>query len=86
MTWKILWHPKAVKKLNKLPKNLKDRVIKRVNKLYKNPFYFLEHFEGQDFYKLRIGDYRALIDVDFENKLIKIQVFDHRKRIYKRLK
>ncbi|MEM5809775.1 MAG: hypothetical protein QW156_02695 [Candidatus Aenigmatarchaeota archaeon] len=54
-------------------------------KLQDNPFHFLEHYEGQDFYKLRIGDYHALVDIDFENKIIKIRVFDYRKRIYKRI-
>ena len=33
--------------------------------------------------KLRIGDYRALIDIDFENKVLIIQVFDKRGKIYK---
>lgn len=83
MNWKIVWHPKAAKSLDALPKNIRDRVIKRVDKLQDNPFHFLEHYERQDFYKLRTGDYRALIDIDFENRILKIQVFDHRKRIYK---
>ena len=33
--------------------------------------------------KLRIGDYRALIDIDFENKVLIIQVFVKRGKIYK---
>ena len=86
MTWRIVWHPKAAKNLEALPKDLKDRIIRRVDKLQENPFLFLEHFEGQDFYKLRVGDYRALVDMDFKNKVIKIQVFNHRSKVYKRLR
>ena len=37
--------------------------------LKENPFRFLEHYEGDDVYKLRIGDYRALIDIDFSERL-----------------
>jgi mRNA-degrading endonuclease RelE of RelBE toxin-antitoxin system len=48
-----------------------------------NHFFYLEHFEGEDFYKLRIGKFRNLIDVDFQNKIIKIQVLGLRKNIYK---
>ena len=55
---------------------------KRLKKLEKNPFRYLEHYEG-DYYKLRIGDYRALINIDFENKILKIEVIDKRGRIYK---
>lgn len=86
MSWKIIWHPKASKNLGALPKDLRDRAIKKVDKLQDNPFLFLDHYQGQGFYKLRIGDYRALVDIDFENKIIKIRIFDHRKRIYKSLK
>ncbi len=48
-----------------------------------NPFHFLEHYEGE-YYKLRIGDYRALIDINFEKKILIVQVLDKRGRIYKR--
>ena len=47
------------------------------------PSHYLEHYEGGG-YKLRIGDYRALIDADFENKIIWVMVLDLRGRIYKR--
>ncbi len=47
------------------------------------PFRFLEHFEGEDHYKFRVGDYRALVDVDFKNKILIVRALDHRKKIYK---
>lgn len=39
-----------------------------------------------DYYKFRIGKYRALIDIDFEKRIIKVQILDHRKKVYKRYK
>ncbi len=86
MTYEILWHPKALEKLEKLSKNISERIVKKVEGIKENPFRFLEHYEGKDYYKLRVGDYRLLVDIDNSNKVIKIQVFDHRGRIYKRLK
>ncbi len=53
--------------------------------LKEDPFQYLEHFEGQDYYKLKVGDYRALIDVDKEQRIIFVQVLDHRSKIYKRI-
>ena len=47
-----------------------------------DPFRYLEHFEGEP-HKLRIGDYRALIDVDQERRILWILVLDKRGRIYK---
>ncbi|MEK6907380.1 MAG: type II toxin-antitoxin system RelE/ParE family toxin [Nanoarchaeota archaeon] len=76
--------PKAEKNLKKLPKELIIRVLNKFDELIKNPFRFLEHYEGQDVYKFRIGDYRALIDIDFKNKILFVRVFDKRGRIYER--
>jgi len=49
-----------------------------------DPFRFLEHYEGGRLYKLRIGYYRALIDIDPDQKMLLIKVFDHRSKVYKR--
>ncbi len=69
MNYSIEWNPKALKFLNKLPKEIALRVWNKVDMLKENPFRFLEHYEGDDVYKLRIGDYRALIDIDFSERL-----------------
>lgn len=83
-SFKIEWHPRASKNLSKLPQELIKRVFKKLDLVKEDPFRFLEHFEGENVYKLRIGDYRALIDVDFKNKILFVQVFDKRGRVYKR--
>ena len=85
MNWEAEWYTKARENLETLPPHIRERVIKHIDRVKENPFHFLEHFEVKGFYKLRIGDYRAVASVDFENKIIKIQFFDHRRRIYKRL-
>jgi mRNA interferase RelE/StbE len=84
--WQVKLHPLVDKLLRKLNKKLEQRMQDRLRKLKDEPFRYLEHLEGLDYYKLRIGEYRALIDVDFENKIIKVQVLDHRSKIYKRYK
>ena len=84
MNFNIKWKPKPYKSLNQLPLNISKRIWKKVSSIKSNPFRYLEHFEGEDLYKLRIGDYRVLIDVDFDNKLLIVQVLDKRGRIYKR--
>ena len=84
MNFNVDWHPKASKNLSKLPKELIKRILNKVDEVREDPFRYLEHFEVKNVYKLRIGDYRALIDVDFQNKLLYIQVFDKRGRVYKR--
>ena len=85
MTYIIKLHPKVNRFLNKCVKSLSERIKKKLMLLKENPFRYLEHYEGRDFYKLRIGDYRALIDVDTSRKIIFIRVLDHRNKIYKRI-
>lgn len=84
MGYQVLLDPKVVKFLETLPHDLSSRIKDKLRLLKENPFNYLEHYKGDDFYKLRIGDYRALIDVDIKNKLILVRVLDHRGRIYKR--
>ena len=85
MKWDIEWYSKARKNLESLPQHIRERILKYFDRVKENPFHFLEHFERKGFYKLKIGDYRAIVEIDFQNKIIKIQVFDHRNRIYKRI-
>lgn len=84
MKYTIKWHPQAFKVLKKLPKHINQRVLNKLDVVAEEPFRFLEHFEGHKEYKLRIGDYRALIEVRDEENLLLIKVFDHRGKVYKR--
>lgn len=84
--WRVKLSPDVQSFLQKQDLQIKERLQKGLEKLKtENPFHFLEHYEGNTFYKYRIGDYRALVDVDFANKTLRIQVLDYRKRIYGRV-
>lgn len=69
--------------LDKLPQDVALRIVNKLEQIKENPFHFLEHYEGE-YYKLRIGDYRGLIDVDFNKKILFVRIFDKRGRVYKR--
>ena len=83
MSFSIEWDIKVLDFLRKLQQNISERIVNKVESIKENPFRFLEHYEGK-YYKLRIGGYRALIDIDFEKKVLIVQVLDKRGRIYKR--
>ena len=53
--WQVMLHPLVDKFLRKLNKKLEQRMRDRLRKLKDEPFRYLEHLEGQDYYKLRIG-------------------------------
>jgi len=83
MTYSLKLDKDADKFIDKLPQNIAERIVKKLDEIKENPFRYLEHYEGKH-YKLRVGDYRALIDVDFEKKILFVRIIDKRGRIYKR--
>ena len=81
MIYGIIWHPTAAKYVEKLPQHIAKRILDKFDEIAIDPFRYLEHFEGEG-YKLRIGDYRALIDADLQKRILRVRVFDKRGRIY----
>jgi mRNA interferase RelE/StbE len=84
MTYSIIWKPKPLKFLNKLPGQIAQRIWLKIDEIKLNPFRYVEHFEGKNYYKMRIGEYRALLSSDKKEKVIVIELLDKRSRIYKR--
>lgn len=82
MTYSIEWDTKPIKFLQQLQKDHSKRILDKLDIVKEDPFRYLEHYEGEG-YKLRIGDYRMIIDIDFDNKVLIIQILDKRGRIYK---
>ncbi len=79
MTYNVILSAQARKFLQKQDTHIQFRLRKALATL-KDPFRVLEHFEG-DCYKLRIGDYRALCDV--EENTVFVRFLENRGRMYK---
>ena len=47
-----------------------------------NPRHFFERLSSRGDYKLRIGDYRVIADIDDNKKRIEITLIGHRKNVY----
>ena len=84
ITFTIYWSKQTERFLAKLPKEIAHRIVNKVNTIKDSPHHFLEHYEGEDFYKLRVGDYRLLVDIDMTEKVISVRVLGHRRNIYQR--
>jgi len=80
--YKLIFSKLALKQLNKLEKNIKERIWEKLQLCKENPFRFLEHLEQIKGFKLRIGDYRLIIDVNISAKTLEILKLGHRKNIY----
>tara|TARA_Y100000034_G_scaffold58043_1_gene70834 strand:- start:39 stop:290 length:252 start_codon:yes stop_codon:yes gene_type:complete len=80
----ISYTAKSKKYLSKLPENIRNRIIKKVNCLKPDPFRNVKRLQGKNFWRLRIEDYRAVLDIIIKDKKIIVLRIDHRKNIYKK--
>lgn len=86
MAYLIEWGSDSFNELNKIQKDIAQRIWTKVDKAKENPLHYLEKLEGMPEFKIRVGDYRVILLLDNENKIMKIQAIGHRRNIYKRYK
>ena len=80
--YSIIFEKKALDFINKLEREIKERIWNKLQQCKENPFHFLEHLEEIVGFKLRVGDYRLIIDVDNQTKTLHVLKVGHRKNIY----
>jgi len=83
----VVFSRTAANKLKKIDRLQAYRLLKRLQKLSDEmPGAVLEPLKGdlKGSYKLRVGDYRVIFQVDWEQQRIVVENIDHRSRIYKR--
>ena len=81
--YEILFDKKAIEYLNKQQKKIKVRIFNKIITAKEKPFRYFERLSNRKEYKLRVGNYRAIADIDKKLKIIKIRIIMHRKNIYK---
>lgn len=81
MKYQIKFSTQSKKFFKKLSKEIQERIKNKFREISKGPSRYLEHYEGSC-HKIRIGNLRALVDIDNRRKIIFVRVFDKRGRIY----
>ncbi len=68
--------------LKKMQKKDVEIILNKIYSIRYNPYRFLKRLQGEKLWRLRIGDYRAKVDVLVSmNKIIVVRI-GHRKNIY----
>jgi len=83
--YNIIFDDKVIEFLEKLPKGISKRVFNKIISAKDNPFRYFGRLEGRPEFKLRVGDYRIIADINQEERKISILCVNHRRRIYKRM-
>ena len=82
--YRVYFKPSAEKELRSLPKNIAESTILKIDTLIENPRpRTSKKLKGKDSYRLRIGDYRVVYNIDDKNKIVTVFRIRHRKDVYR---
>ncbi len=79
----ILWSESAAKELKKLDRSVAKQIFQKVSELKENPYRNVKKIIGSPYFRLRVGDYRVIIDIQKEVLRVLVLKVGHRKSIYK---
>ena len=68
--------------LKKLDKKDAELILNKLYSIRENPFRYLKRLQGEKLWRLRIADYRAIMDVIVSNNKIIVLRIGHRKNVY----
>jgi len=78
----VLLHPKAAKELEKIENTTKTRIVERLRDLKDNPERVGKILRHSNFWSLRVGDYRAIYEIDRTKRQVVVLFIGHRKKVY----
>ncbi|MBI5880928.1 type II toxin-antitoxin system RelE/ParE family toxin [archaeon] len=81
--YEIVFSESAVKQLHKLEKDAQQRIIAALERIRIKPESYVTKLVGEPGFRLRVGDYRVIMDLDKGKLMILIIKIGHRKDIYK---
>ena len=85
MPFEISWDPNAIKDLDKFPKEIKQRILNKVDESEADPLRFAERIVDVGGYKIRVGDYRIFVSISYNPDKVRIMAIRHRRNAYQRM-
>ena len=86
MAYAVFVKPAALRELRKLPEDIKRRVAARIDALAGAPRPAgVERLQGEaDLYRVRVGDYRIVYQVESKALVVLVVRIGHRRDVYRR--
>jgi len=84
MPYRVIIKRSAEKELGSLQKDIQRRIIARLLLLEDNPrSQGVKKLQGEDAYRLRLGEYRILYTIDDGENTVTIYAVGHRREVYR---
>ena len=85
MTYKVILSQDAEKDLESLEKDVRNRIVLRLESIRENPQSYVKRLVGVPLYSLRVGDYRVIMDIKNKEIIIFVIKIGHRSKVYNNL-
>ena len=85
MSYEITFTDTSRKQFRKLEKDVQERIIKALERIRIRPERYVKKLVGGLGYRLRVGDYRVILDIQKSELVILVIKIGHRKNIYDKL-
>jgi mRNA-degrading endonuclease RelE of RelBE toxin-antitoxin system len=69
--------------LRKLDRPTRDRITAKLRTVAEDPARHLTRLRSVEAYKLRVGDHRVILDVDWEGRVLYVLTLGHRGTVYR---
>jgi mRNA interferase RelE/StbE len=80
----LIFDDKVIDYIEKLDMKYRKQILTKLISTKNQPYQFFKKLSYREGYKLRIGSYRAIADIDEKKKQIIIIRIGHRKNIYEK--
>ncbi len=86
MAYQVEFAPLARRQIRKLPRDIQGRILERVEGLATDPRPpgVKKLADDEDFYRIRVGDYRVVYQIHDRKLIVLIVKVGHRREVYTR--
>lgn len=81
--YEIIFSDKAKIQIKKLSEETRERIGRVLERIKIRPDHYVKRLVVCHYYRLRVGDYRVILDIQNDRLIIFVIELGHRKNIYK---
>ena len=78
MAFEVIWSDSASRQLKKLDRSVAHRIFEKVGELREKPHRFVQKLVNSPYYRLRVGNYRVILDIHEASLRILVLKVGHR--------
>lgn len=80
----LRYSQRATEQLQDLEYELRERILSKLESVVDWPDHYLEPLSNYPYHRLRVGDYRVIVNWDRDDEVIEVLAVGHRRNVYDR--